>query len=1268
MFEITGDDIAALNDEDLRSLIGRLCEAEMRRRGLALSAVTWGGNQNAKDAGLDVRVALPPGTEISGFIPRAATGLQVKKPDMPRSEILSEMRPKPSEEIRPSIVDLASVSGAYIIVSSTGSTSDSALINRKNAMAEAMVGVPNAEKLALDFYDRSRIATWVRDHAGLIPWVRSKIGKSIPGWQAYGAWSFSPAGVDASYLTDDTARIRTGRNEDGDGVSAIVGINRMRGELREPGKVIRLVGLSGVGKTRLLEALFDDKIGEKALDPSLAVYTNIGDNPDPQPSVLASDLVAARLRAVLLIDNCPAEVHEQLSNIARSTGSTISLVTVEYDIRDDQPEGTNVYALEVSSIELIEALLKRRFKDLSTVDARTIAEFSGGNARIAIALAGTVGKDETVAGLKDIQLFERLFHQRHQKDQSLLQIGQACALVYSFNGEDITGDDAELPVLGSLIGKNLDGLYPALAELRRRDLLQARGKWRAVLPHAIANRLAATALENIPFKRIEEHILNGSSERLITSFTRRLSYLDSSKEARVIVEQWLASGGYLADIKNLSDFGKTLFNNIAPVSQEATLSAIERELPGTDRDTLNRCGHVKRVLRSLAYEAGQFERSVNLLLLFVESPDESNWSEDSSNVIESFFHIYLSGTHASCEQRLAFVDTWVGSNNPVLRGLGLRALSAMMQTGHFTSSYAFEFGARSRDYGYMPKTRVELQKWYSSVLTLAEKFALSDGPMRDAVRKAIGNEFRGLWRAGFSDDLERVARGISSNAFWRDGWIGAKQTQYYDGKSMPPAVLERLRKLEAFLRPTTLVNRVRAIVLDAKGGGLDFHDLENDDDGDIETATARLTRTINNLGRDVANDDEARKTLLPEIASGSGRIFEFGRGMALAAPNPRALWEEILTRFATAERPNELLLKGYIRGVQERDAALADTILEEAVERSEIAIWYPILEAAVVIDGNGVGRLHRALTLGKAPIRHYMPLAWSGASDPISPADFKKITDVIARKPNGQRVALEIISMRVHSLRSDRLEIPPEIVEAGRSLMASYEFPGVGEDADRADHDLGLVVRHCLRGSEGKPIASALLGKLRELSKPYGGRVSEYGDLVDALFKVQPAGALDALFSGDTRARKRSVTLIEEVSRHRKNPLKAVPDDVVIDWCKVDGAARYPWAAAIVNLFERPDDKSPHEWTSLATALLTNAPEPKAVLTEILHRANPTSFSGSIAAKLEGRATLLAKLDVGDNPELQAAIEAARAKFMKDAEAERKSENEEERGRSERFE
>jgi hypothetical protein len=43
MIEITGDDIAKLSDEDLRALIGLLCEAETRKYGIARSSVTWGG-------------------------------------------------------------------------------------------------------------------------------------------------------------------------------------------------------------------------------------------------------------------------------------------------------------------------------------------------------------------------------------------------------------------------------------------------------------------------------------------------------------------------------------------------------------------------------------------------------------------------------------------------------------------------------------------------------------------------------------------------------------------------------------------------------------------------------------------------------------------------------------------------------------------------------------------------------------------------------------------------------------------------------------------------------------------------------------------------------------------------------------------------------------------------------------------------------------------------------------------------------------------------
>ena len=77
LLDISGNDIAALGDEDLRSLVARLCEAEMRRRHFPTSAVTAGGQQEAKDGGVDVRVALPASTVISGYVPRPATGFQL---------------------------------------------------------------------------------------------------------------------------------------------------------------------------------------------------------------------------------------------------------------------------------------------------------------------------------------------------------------------------------------------------------------------------------------------------------------------------------------------------------------------------------------------------------------------------------------------------------------------------------------------------------------------------------------------------------------------------------------------------------------------------------------------------------------------------------------------------------------------------------------------------------------------------------------------------------------------------------------------------------------------------------------------------------------------------------------------------------------------------------------------------------------------------------------------------------------------------------------
>jgi hypothetical protein len=221
MFDISADDIRLLGDADLRELTARLCEAEVAKMGFSPAFVTWGGYQDAADGGIDVRVDLAPAAQISGWIPRVATGFQVKKTKMPRSEILKEMRPR--NTVRDVIQDLAARSGAYIIVSSEDCT-DKALTNRRAAMRDAVWDAAGSSVLALDFYDCRRLATWTQDHPGVVLWVRERIGRVLEGWRPFGPWADVSEEASGEYLSDERLRIHLPTSEMPIGVSVMAGL------------------------------------------------------------------------------------------------------------------------------------------------------------------------------------------------------------------------------------------------------------------------------------------------------------------------------------------------------------------------------------------------------------------------------------------------------------------------------------------------------------------------------------------------------------------------------------------------------------------------------------------------------------------------------------------------------------------------------------------------------------------------------------------------------------------------------------------------------------------------------------------------------------------------------------------------------------------------------------------------------------------------------------------------------------------------------------
>lgn len=408
-------------------------------------------------------------------------------------------------------------------------------------------------------------------------WINSRFYNDTNSWEGYSNWANCPHGTSGEYFFDEQVRLLDSSSNNNEGHKGLDGLSLIRGKLLGKKASIRLVGLSGVGKTRFVQALFDERIGENPLPHRAVFYTDMANTPTPTPQALAEKIAGEGRKAVLIIDNCPPDLHRSLTTLCSVESSNTNLLTVEYDLREDQPEQTEVFSLEPSSIELIEKILNARYQHLGQQNSRTISEFSGGNSRIALALAETIGKDENISSLRDEELFRRLFYQRHTNEKSLGKAAQYLSLVYSFqiNSDKLYSDD--ITFLSNLSEIPSKTMFESAIELKRRNLVQQRSKWMAVLPHPIANRLAKYALENISSAIISSNFNESTNERLLKSFSRRLGYLPQCEEAKIIVNDWLSENGLLYKLytKGKSKLAWILLNNVAPISTKEALFHIE---------------------------------------------------------------------------------------------------------------------------------------------------------------------------------------------------------------------------------------------------------------------------------------------------------------------------------------------------------------------------------------------------------------------------------------------------------------------------------------------------------------------------------------------------------------------------------------------------------------------------------------------------------------------------------------------------------------------
>lgn len=1210
MLELTGAHIAKLNDEDLRHLVFWLCEAELRRHGQPTASVTAGGNQTAPDGGIDVRVEIPSPVHLD-FIQRATTGFQVKCEDMPHGKIAEEMCPK--GVLRSSIAELVTAGGAYVIVSSKGSVTDGSLLKRRNAMRQAIEGVLGTDTALVDFYDRDRLANWAREYPGVELWLRERIAEPLSGWRGYSNWAGDPP--DSEYLEDDTGRMLSKTTGSPEAMPVSKGIEAIRDTLEKPGGVVRLVGLSGMGKTRLVQALFDERAGTNALDKAIVLYTDQGQSPQPTARDMLLRLGANGQRAIVVVDNCNPTTHQALTQTVLTYATQLSLITVEYDMTDDEPEETHVFELTAASENVLAGILKRLAPHVAQVDRTRIAEFAGGNARIAMALARTVKKGETLGVLNDTELFKRLFNQNQQTDAGLLRAAEASSLVYSFDGVTVDGSEAELSILAVVADMTTRELFRHIAELKRRDLVQERSKWRAVLPQALANRLAKQALLRIP----PDHIVASfrSDERLLRSFSRRLGYLHDSPQACAIAERWMEDEQWLANLTTLSDSRLTLFVNLAPLVPQKALATLEAAADGEAGTTFLAPSWPSRdrwisLAHSLAYDAALFDRAARLVLRYAAA--ENGQARSTEQAWRELFHVVLSGTQAPPQQRLTFLRNLLEGVEQKYKELAVGALDAMLESWHFTSSHNFDFGARPRGYGWEPATLEDVRAWYSSVFELVKAMTQAESHVRQKLRTIVAGHLRALWlNLDMQQEIVELAMQLVGVDGWVEGWAAVRITLRYDAESMSPEHRQLLINLEELLRPKTLRQRVRAYVFSKTFGHLDIADGEDDEQEDTngvkKDSYERVAEKVEIIAREVAADAGLLEELLPELVMvGLGRQRAFGRGLAIASENVAECWQQLCTAFEKTEpgRRNLELLRGFIEGAGVVDAPTTEKLLDAAVHSSLLAEHFPLLQSACLSLGAGE-RLLAALEQGAAPARNYHWVGYRRYGQNLPVSLYRDVLLRIAQLPDGFAQAIESLGLELHLARTQKSAPEPGLLTIGRELLGLFNFEITGGNIE---FHVNGVAAACLQGPQAVPIAQALCQRFARTLLDYKRGADSFRELACTLFKYQPESALDAFLGQPPTAL--GFPLLTRFALSRKSVVNCADMSALLAWGACDPGKRLPLLAAEIEILGK-DDGGNLTWSPVAAKLLTMASDKAKVLEIYAGCFRPRMWSGSLA-------------------------------------------------------
>ena len=1230
-FDVSGEEIAGLTERTFTDLVRQLLNAEAQAHNLHSHGV-WihvPANIHTPDGGEDGRIQWEGGPDSTSRLPSRLNQFQLKagkiSPAGARRDVLTE-----GGAVKGMVRSVLEADGHYIMLCAyryNQQAIESRVTNIRDALRSQGMSIHDEQ---IEFRDAEQIASWVNLHAAVATWVKERTQPGTTGpFRSWNYWADSPEHQRSPWVEDERlVPLRV----------------RLLKQVTEPGTAVRIVGLSGVGKSRLtLEALGPTR---GLLLNGIVMYTSQSEFSPGDISRVVQNLSGLGTRAIVVVDDCDADTHQVLAGMTLRQGSRLSLVTIDNEVPTETLDVNTVKIVE-SQPSVTEGILQNVSPGLAHEDQNRLERFSKGFPEIAVEIGTTWRESRPVAHASSDSFVDAYVLGRKPRNTELLMV--SATLLATFGLVDMESPaDGQLGQIASLrSGTNGEDIYSAVSQLVDRGVVRRRGRFVTLQPSPIAMRLAERQWKEWPPATWENVLSGDTSARLKVSAAKQLALLDTTEISKRVVAHVCRPQGAFEGLEGITQDGHAeVLSALSEIDPEVVVEQIERSLCGVE-DSLMVGGNVRRhlvgALEKIAFHPQTFEAAAGLLLrLAVEEERRSRNSTDSRSAyinsngdalgkFKELFTILLGSTEANGDSRLTFLVDAADTEESLQREVVAEALSTGCEMRHFSRVLGAEVqGSRSALRSWQPATQEQAIRYIDGCARQLIQLALKSDSAADLARTLLGRELGSLVLEGFTETVDTAVGLVGKRMdYWPEALVSLREVLAFNAEDIGPESTERVREWMASLQPHSLEARTRSLVTESS-----WSDSESRE-SDYDAQYRRRTEAVRELAADLLKQPTALSACLHQVSRGEQHMaFELGEDVAELANSPLG-WLEATSQAVIGTPKDERnydLLAGFVTGLAESCPGAVDEFKKKGARSHDLAPSLPQICWRLGITSHDI-----RLTIASLQERVLSPSRlhlWSfgGKLAEVSAQEIASLIDtLIDHSAEGFTEAVTLMGMYAFS-DTDRLEgLRPQIVKLAatsarwkltrRAHQYQHHFENVIQwmlgkgrrDADACNTVLALAkavadVQDLNDDFLLKPMLPKLLSHFPEIAWP----------LIGQAIVSDPKRAWRLRYTlGDPHRSGRGTTPV----------LLSLPDSTLVAWCQANpGQAPAFMAGCVPVLATQAVDTTEPTLHPMMAWLLDEFGDRDDVQQSIESNIHTFSWSGSMTTYYESYRQPLANL------------------------------------------